>query len=320
MLVCQNCHYEQDSGKFCGICGGPLKEATGAEGAVGTDGGGDARANDEVGATVRDDQAPSPGSGESQQHQGVNETGGVQTGSGITPPPAAATQAAGSHDTGESIKNGLTSYWQFIMEMIKNPTKGLQSDDRYLIHALVTVALFAIIFSLSIYSFLNSLVSTYVSPYMSMLGESNSLPFFQINSRLVFYALIVLAITFFISFAIAKLGKNTDSFQVIVSQYGSLFVPLVALNLIALLGGLMGSIGLTVAPLVIAASLAVSYVPILYVFEKSAVADNNGQRVYLAFATFVAISLVFYIFGRSVMIDLLRNIAEMVDQFSTFPF
>lgn len=339
MLVCKNCQNEQESGKFCGICGGPLEEAGGSGGAAaggsagagsaggtggnGASAGGSAVASGDAsaagsGGADGSASAETAGSGEIAQQQAAQEaaaTGGAQAGAGSAAPVATA-QAAGGSDTTESVKNGLASYWQFIVEMIKNPTKGLQSNDRFFIHGLVTIALFAITFSLSIYFLVNSLAK----PFMLYSDESASLPFFQINSRLVFYMLIVLAITFFVAFGIAKLAKNADSFSVILAQYGSLFVPLVALNVIALLGGLIGSIGLTIAPLILATSLAISYVPILFVFEKATVVDNNGQRVYFAFATFAVISIVFYIFGKSFVLDLLANVENLINGFSRFPF
>src|SRR5690625_1412615 len=145
MLVCNQCNNEQETGKFCGACGGSLQ----------LDGG--------------ETAAPS-----------ANQ--------------AAATTTAQpqTQQTTETIKNGLSEYWNYFLNLIKNPTKAFQLNESHFINGLINIGLFAVAFSLGVYFYANSLAKKAVSTTAGFFGVSDvstaavSLPFFSINSRLVF--------------------------------------------------------------------------------------------------------------------------------------
>lgn len=253
MLVCNQCNNEQETGKFCGACGGSLQ----------LDGG--------------ETAAPS-----------ANQ--------------AAATTTAQpqTQQTTETIKNGLSEYWNYFLNLIKNPTRAFQLNESHFINGLINIGLFAVAFSLSVYFFMNSL--------LGFLGES--LPFFQVNLSLLFGVLLFIIISAGSALAMTKAGKNQDSFKTFIAQYGGLFAPFTALNVIAVLGGLMGVIALTLIPLTVSLSIAFFFVPVLFVFEKLSALNNSGQKVYLSLATLILISFGTYIIGEMMVfefIDELQN-------------
>src|SRR5690625_482737 len=207
MLVCNQCNNEQETGKFCGACGGSLQ----------LDGG-------ETTASQPVQQTTSPAANQ-----------------------AAATTATQpqTQQTTETIKNGLSEYWNYFLNLIKNPTGAFQLNESHFINGLINIALFAVAFSLGVYFYANSLAKKAVSTTAGFFGVSDvstaavSLPFFSINSRLVFIMALYLLVSFGSAFVITKIGKSDDSFKTFLSQYGGLTVPFAALNIIAILTGLI---------------------------------------------------------------------------------
>jgi len=274
MLVCNQCNNEQETGKFCGACGGSLQ---------------------------LDD-------GETPASQPVQQT---------TAAAATTTAQPQTQQTTETIKNGLSEYWNYFLNLIKNPTRAFQLDESHFINGLINIALFAVAFSLSVYFYVNSLAKKAVSTTAGLFGVSDvstaavSLPFFSINSRLVFIMALYLLVSFGSAFVITKIGKSDDSFKTFLSQYGGLTVPFAALNIIAILTGLMGIDLLTVFLLGLSGTITLVFVPVLYVFEKLSALNVNGQRVYLSLSTLVLISIGSAIVGLMMVVNFLSDISRV---------
>ncbi|WP_068674945.1 zinc ribbon domain-containing protein [Oceanobacillus sp. Castelsardo] len=262
MLVCSNCHHEQDSGKFCEKCGKHLVAK---------------QVEVEVAST-----------------QEVSYTNG----------------GAGPNDAGnpnvETAKNALREYGAYFMKLLKNPTHAFSANERYFYNGLITIALYTILLSLALYFYANSIVKT-----MGFLFGS-SLPF-SINFRLIIFILIVIAIAFFSAFAIIKIAKHPGSFQSLVAQFGGLLVPFTLLHAIGLIGGLVGSDFLTLVPIALSVSLSISFIPVLFVYEKVSHIDNNGQKVYLSLGTVVLMGIIFYILGEAVLSSMLEELSMIFD-------
>ncbi|PAV28300.1 hypothetical protein CIL05_16825 [Virgibacillus profundi] len=277
MLICPKCNNQQESGKFCGVCGGTLQPVQ----------------NSEVSGNESIKQAP--------VNSTVNQAAATVT-----------NQQQQGQQTTTALKSGLAQYWAYFLSLIKNPTQAFNSNENHFVNGLVTLVLFAITFSLSLYLLANSFMKAALGGFMS-----TGLPFFAVNSRLVFVAIIALVISFGSAFIMIKTVKNQESFKAIIAQYGSLFVPFTALNIIAMVGGIMASIQLTVFPLVLSTSLSLVFLPVLFVYEKASKINNQGQKVYFAFATILLISLIYYIFGESILTNMVEDLER---NFNSFPF
>src|SRR5699024_12687263 len=96
---------------------------------------------------------------------------------------------------------------------------------------------------------------------LGFLGES--LPFFQVNISLLFGVLLFFIISAGSVLAMTKAGKNQDSFKTFIAQYGGLFAPFTALNVIAVLAGLIEVIALMLIPLTVSLSFDFLFVLVL---------------------------------------------------------
>ncbi|WP_042220538.1 DUF6574 domain-containing protein [Oceanobacillus manasiensis] len=261
MLICPKCNQQQDSGKFCGVCGEQV-------------------------ITIADGQDHST---QQQEVRTASEQAAVTTASEIT---------------SSKFKEGVSHYWSYFLNLLKNPTQAFALTEKHFTNSLITLALFALIYSLSIYFLANSLVRSFGGYFVQ------SVPFFELTTRLIFGVIIMLAITFGSSFVMIKIAKNQESFQTVIAQYGSILVPFTGLNLVAMLGGLMGSIELTLFPLALSFILVFIFIPVLFVYEKASNINIKGQKVYLSLATIVLISLILYILGDVVFSNIINDLEE----------
>ncbi|GGA79098.1 DUF6574 domain-containing protein [Ornithinibacillus halotolerans] len=274
MQTCTNCGHNQNTGKFCEECGGLLQDQQTA-----------ASATSEVHSM-------------DANHVNTPET---QTA-------ATTVNQTQTNDTVEKVKTGLSQYWNYIVHHIKNPSNSFQSTENNLLNSIVTLVLYAVTFSLSIYLLANSVYKSITS----FFSVSESLPFFGMNFRFILGAFIIIAITFGSALAVTKLAKHQDNFKTLLSQYGGLVVPFLALNIIALFGGLIGSATLTLVPLVASNTFMVSIVPAIFVYEKSSQVDTKGLKVYHSFLTVLIIAIISYIISDFALSNLFEEISEIM--------
>jgi len=264
MLVCPKCHHQQDSGKFCSVCGESISPA------------------------VTNDQQ----SNQSMQ-QKEKDIAQEQTAASVTAQP-----------TVSDIKSGLSNYWSYFLRLVKNPTYGFISNEKHFVNGFITFGLYAIIYSLSIYFLTNSITRSFGS-YM------DSVPFFPVISRLTFAVIISFVITFGSAFVMTKLAKNQDSFKSLIAQYGSVLVPFTALNFIAMLGGIIGAIQLTLIALFISVTFTFIFVPVLFVYEKASNVNPQGQKIYLSLATIVLIVFISLLLADAIFLNIIEGIEEL---------
>jgi len=122
MLVCKQCNFEQQSGKFCGQCGSPLVEQT----------------EQAAEQTVNEKQVP-------EEVQNVES--------------ASSEEAAAAADSVQTVqrKNVLKAYVSFIGNVIKNPTRAFQLNDHHFGYALATIAIYALAYALANYFLANKM-------------------------------------------------------------------------------------------------------------------------------------------------------------------
>lgn len=276
MLECSNCNNKQESGKFCGVCGGALEPATG-------DG------NTEP-ATPQEGTAGAGGGGYQQAATVAHES---------------AQDQEQANQTADKIKNGLSQYWHYALNLLKNPTTAFHTNDGYILNAVITLLIFALASSLSLYFLANSMASSMFGGMME-----SSVPFFSLTFRLLFIAIVFLALAFASALMMTKAAKNQDSAKTLLTQFGSLAVPFAALNVVAILAGIAGSTVFTLVLLGVSYSLFLYFVPVLFVYEKANLVSRTGQKVYLSLATVLIMTVLTFLTSGMILSDLIDSISR----------
>src|SRR5699024_1571742 len=132
--------------------------------------------------------------------------------------------------------------------ILKNPTQALNSNQSHFIYGLINIAIYITAISLSLFYLLKSVLK---DPRLAFIREEMGIEipfspsFFDFFFDTAFGIIVLLLIAFFSTFAFAKLTTNRVTFKELIALYGTLITPFVALNLLAILTGLSGSIKLT---------------------------------------------------------------------------
>lgn len=288
MLVCPNCKNEQEIGKFCGKCG--------TETVVGVE----------------------------QVEQQVTET--KEANSQVSVSTQSAPEAIDHHQTAaaieqpnintqekvEATKQVLGQYWNHFLHLLKNPSRGFTLNTNHFIYGLVTMGIYAIAFSLSLYFFVQSYLSNI--PFSGMLVD---LSFFKTNFNLIISIIIFIAVAFFSAFIVIKIAKSSLDFKTLVAQFGGLLIPFVALNVVAILGALIKSTVITLIPLFISSGFVFIYLPVVFAYEKVNQINSQGQKIYFSMMT-VALMIVFSLILTEVVIS--KLIGDLTDQLPNFIF
>ncbi|SFA99881.1 hypothetical protein SAMN04488072_10536 [Lentibacillus halodurans] len=274
MLVCPECNNEQESGNFCSVCGAALESVDGD--------------NNTDTSTA--------------QENPVNTDGYQQTAAAET----TEQSQQKANQTVENIKNGLINYWNYFLNLLKNPTTAFHTTGKQLLNAVITLLIFALASSLSLYFLANSTVVSWVS-----------LPFFSLTFQLLFVAIVFLALAFSSILLMTKAAKNQDSAKTLLTQYGSLGVPFAAINVVAIVAGLAGSPFLTMVLLAASYGLFLYFIPVLFVYEKANLISETGHKVYVSLATSLIMSVLTFFVTGIILSDMMSNLEDMI-RFSPF--
>ncbi|PKR77875.1 hypothetical protein CEY16_08070 [Halalkalibacillus sediminis] len=264
MLICEKCNQVHDSGKFCGVCGGPLVESS---------------------------QTPD----QTQFQQEAAATSNAST-------------AQTTNETMSQIQNGLKDYGNYFLELLKNPTASLNTNEQHFTSGMVTLFLYALTFSLSIYFLVSSLFNEYMGGFMT----DTSVPFFSVNARIVFFVLLLLACAAVGIIVMLKVAQSTMNITSIFAQFGSLAAPFTAVNVLAILTGLAGSAKLTLILLGFSYSILLFVIPSLLVYDKTSTINRNGQNIYFSIGAVLITSILVYFIGDAFITEFIDNLERMV--------
>lgn len=284
MLVCPNCNHQQEEGKFCGECGTETVESTVSAGEK-VDSIKEETSQEDLSASVESQPIAQEQTAATIEQSNVN-----------------------TQQTVEVTKQALGQYWDYVLLLLKNPSRAFNLNMNYFVYGLVTIGIYAIAFSLSLYFLGNS----YYKKFAGIWSETSSLPFFEINSRMVFFMIICMAILFFSAFIVIKLAKSSLDFKTLIAQFGGLIVPFASLNVIAILGGLIGSLPITLIPIYLSVLFVFIYIPVVFTYEKVSQVNNQGQKVYFSLLTVILIIVFSMILSDVVIVNMLENLEEIV--------
>lgn len=257
MIICSNCNHQQQSGSTCENCGQLIQEINHSE----------------------EQHAQTPN--ENTHTDKSNEVAAT-----VTSQQAEST----SNETLDNIKKGLGSYWNFFVEILKNPTKSLQLHDKHLGFSIVSVSLFVLTLSLGYYFTLNTAMGGIFGELEDMLGSfggydygySGAGEFFNIVLKMILVGAIAFGISYgslLIIFKTAKLELNPKQLFI---QFSSLSIPFLVLNIVVILLGAL-SVGMLANSLLGGTvQLYLSLVPALLVYDKL---TRHPQRIYYGVGT-----------------------------------
>ena|SRR5690554_2896659 len=206
--------------------------------------------------------------------------------------------------TVEKAKKELGNYWNFILDYIKAPTKGLNAPSNLLIFGIITLALYAITYSLSNYFVANRAYRDLAG----FFGASESIPFFETFFQDLLLIIVLILAGIVSAFIMMKVAKVNISFQDVVTQVGTLSTPYLAVNLLAIITSLAGLIVFTSTLLLVGFFLLIVITPTLLVFEKTTQANVDGQRYYYSIGTVLLIFLFNYIVFRFIFESIVSDI------------
>lgn len=261
-MKCPNCQHEQDTGKFCGKCGAGLV------------------ANPNMGsqATV------------------TPEPAGYQAATAVNPAHTEPNQHV------EKVKVQSKQYWNYFLRYFKQPGSIIDQSADQFVNALITMGIFALFFSLAIYKNLSVALSP-MDELGGFFGGSQSLmpSFFSVLFGTVLTLGLLFALSAACIYAVSKFAGPDESFKSIVTSFGTLMIPSVALVILAYALLLISSMTYGNLVLIISLSLAVSVMPLylVTVLLKKASKTFDSYYAYLSYivlftvGTFIIVTVFF---------------------------
>lgn len=348
MLICNDCGHEQEVGKFCGKCGTPLEEKNTEISAEAEQEGieNEEQASSKITqteletttneqesqvteqpATEASEQVASTQVETKQQAAAINEAQAEQaaTTAASTEQIDTRQEQVGSqqqsgggqsqqqknsqaYDQTAEIKEHMQSYWNFILRLLKNPTKAMDLSEGKFNYGLINFSLLAIFYGITIIAMTKSTVG--------LLGGmfTTDIPYLGLFFMTSILTLVLLATVIVGTFLIERTMIKQESFKTVVAQLGGLMTPMIALQLVAIIFALGGSFVLT--PLIVFVSLffALLILPTLYIYEKSIV-HQGGQKVYLGMGTIAVNSILIYLVVRIIAANLIQDLMNELNYY-----
>ena len=254
-MKCPNCQHEQDAGKFCGKCGAAL-----------------------VAKPI----------GEAERPAMATEPTGYATNATVTQAHAEPNQHV------EKVKVQSKQYWNYYLQYLKKPGTIVDQPNGQFVNALITMGIFALLFSLAIYKNLSMALSP-MQDFNDFFGSSPSLmpSYFSVLFGTVITLGFIFALAAGCIYLVNKFAGPDESFNSIVTSLGTLMVPAVALVVLAYVLLLISSMSFGNLVLFISLSLAISVMPLYLITAllKKATKSIDSFYAYLSYIVLFAVGL-----------------------------
>lgn len=209
--------------------------------------------------------------------------------------------ASKTEATNDYVVQGKTiakQYWNFLPNALAHPfTTSKQVTERDKINAIITIVLFSLLLPLYIYSSARVVMHGFMSPSFADIVIK---PFFIL---IIFFALLIA-----VKFGVAKLMKADVSFMYVVTSFGSLMVLPTAIALATWVFALIGSITFSSILMLLAISLtSIASMATVFSLKTKAPATSKLDAVYGVVITYVAMGIILFIIGDSLLGNLLSE-------------
>lgn len=233
---------------------------------------------------------------------------------------AAGSQAVQHVNTNEAVlkaKEGISRYWKHAVGVLKKPASALSNQESQFLNGIITIGIFVIAFSLSIYFLANKLFKDMFGGLSSLFSGSGmgsqSLPFFQITSSLFMFSLLFVLGALLSVFLAAKFMGEGFTIKELLAQFGSILVPFAAFNVAAIVFGLMGAVQLTLILTGFALIYTIVILPSLVVYDRAMKSAEPVNRFYWATGASAVSMLITYLIIRMVVMDFISEIESLMN-------
>ncbi|WP_062350655.1 zinc ribbon domain-containing protein [Bacillus kwashiorkori] len=199
----------------------------------------------------------------------------------------------------EQAKRISKNYYTYFIDVLKQPLSQTNKvGQNQWVNSLITIALFSLLFPLTLYVSLGDLREWIESPFLNGIIK----PF-------IGFAIFIVLMSAY-TFGALKLSKLDVDFKVVLSRFGTLLVPVVVLFLLAFIMSLLDA-SLFAALLVFGFLIAIFAVPpfVLISFKKE---NNSGLDIF--YSTLIIYLLAFLTIGLigefmfSIFLDMIEGI------------
>ncbi|UOR11580.1 zinc ribbon domain-containing protein [Halobacillus amylolyticus] len=275
-MICPNCNHEQESGRFCGVCGTEI-------------------------STEQPVHQLDKSADQQQQQQQFQ---------------SAATEVQPQSDSMAKAKQASSQFGKNALQLLKRPSIAFTSTENHFVSGLVTMAIYITAFTLSLYLLANKFYKLTMGGFSSLMGESStqqSLPFFKVVSPIFLFVLLFLAAATVTIFVAIKMMNINFSFQKAVAQYGGLIIPFTTLNIAAIVFGYSGSIGFTLVSLNASLVFTVFILPAIMVYHYGMNSPHKSRNIYWGVGTSAVIMLITYFIVRTFALDFIERMQEFTN-------
>src|SRR5699024_8607652 len=196
MKKCTNCESLQEEGKFCAKCGGETIDVNK-----------EAPTNEELTDDSHAETQAEPAK-EATEKASNNVNPAHQEGAAVE------AQVNNPQASGIDVKEVSTEYWNYFIQLFKNPTEALRHTENEFINGIINIILYAVTFGIGIYYTINALDTITMGELTQYAGILT--PFIAVNLLIV---LTGLGGSFGLAISLALLSLFTTTFI-----YGAIFI------------------------------------------------------------------------------------------------
>ncbi|MED3571312.1 CHY zinc finger protein [Cytobacillus praedii] len=264
-MLCSHCGSEQESGKFCGKCGGRFEETVNQENSAETMAAVNLSSMSEQAATTE------------------SQASTVKTSDQI-----------------EMVKTKSKLYGSYFTQYLKQPSRILVKGEQEFTNGIINIILASLLVALTLYTLVRNFTRAAFGDLDDLFMDSYSGPsFMSVFGGGFLFTIVSIVLVILSLFAISKLFGPNKSLKAMVSIYGAHLIPAVILSgaafiLILLKSNTYGSILLTIALLFILSILPLYLISSLLTKQPKGIDSLYGYILYIilfsiAFSVFVSV-------------------------------
>nr|WP_289037181.1 zinc ribbon domain-containing protein [uncultured Allobacillus sp.] len=225
----------------------------------------------------------------------------------------AATQAPSQNGV-QNAQNFLQNYWSEFVTILKNPTQSFKRSDQQLVSGIISLVLLAIFVTLGFYFWINGIYKEAISSPFSLASSEapSSLPFFELFFKGIFGVILFLAVGLAGAIVPLLLSQKSIKATTLITHYGLLSIPFVALGVLTMLIGLIGSGLFPVVMMLATIGLLIISAPITLITYHLTKQNETGQTVYASTAGLVITVLFAYLIVDNYVSSFLEGIDGIV--------
>ncbi|MGM7703002.1 hypothetical protein ACSVDE_14825 [Pseudalkalibacillus sp. Hm43] len=218
----------------------------------------------------------------------------------------------------DKAKNISRMYGNYVLALLKRPSLAFTLNEQQFVNGIITIILYALTFALSLYFLANSIFKAAMDGIGELFMETTpaaSLPFFDITFKLLLIGVVFVAIGMVSTLLVAKLMGNKLPVKESLSQYSSVLVPFTALNMVAMILGLLGSVWGTIIIIVLSLLFVILFIPGFVVYEYSKDTKGTVDRFYWSFGAILGAMLFTYLVGKMFVWEAFSSLMELMERF-----